>query len=89
MALLQGAHRDENLAGVLCRTLVSVGYDGGLHASDFNQMLKLPLGGGRAHLRDLLADDVEGRRIRVAGHCFGCTAGQGSGCGGAFKEAAE
>jgi radical SAM/Cys-rich protein len=90
MALLQGAHRDENLDGVMCRTLVSVDYEGYLHDCDFNQMLKLPLGGGgRAHLRDLLTEDPEGRRIRVAGHCFGCTAGQGSSCGGALKEAAE
>jgi radical SAM/Cys-rich protein len=89
MALLQGAHRDENLASVMCRTLVSVDYQGYLHDCDFNQMLKLPLGGRRAHLRDLLDDDLEGRRIRVAGHCYGCTAGQGSSCGGALKEAAE
>jgi radical SAM/Cys-rich protein len=90
MALLEGAHRPDNLDGVMCRTLVSVDYDGYLHDCDFNQMLKLPLGGaGRAHLRDLLDNDLEGRRIRVAGHCFGCTAGQGSSCGGALKEAAE
>ena len=55
MALLEGAHRPENLDGVMCRTLVSVDYEGFLHDCDFNQMLKLPLGGaGRAHLRDLL-----------------------------------
>ena len=90
MALLEGAHRPDNLDGVMCRTLVSVDYEGYLHDCDFNQMLKLPLGGaGRAHLRDLLDNDLEGRRIRVAGHCFGCTAGQGSSCGGALKEAAE
>jgi radical SAM/Cys-rich protein len=90
MALLEGAHRDENLDGVMCRTLVSVDHEGYLHDCDFNQMLKLPLGGGgRTHLRDLLIEDLEGRRIRVAGHCFGCTAGQGSSCGGALKEAAE
>ena len=90
MSLLQGAHRPENLAGVMCRSLVSVDYEGFLHDCDFNQMLKLPLGGrDRAHLRDLLADDLQGRPIRVAGHCFGCTAGQGSSCGGALKDAAE
>jgi radical SAM/Cys-rich protein len=90
MVLLEGAHRPDNLDGVMCRTLVSVDYDGYLHDCDFNQMLKLPLGGaGRTHLRDLLDNDLEGRRIRVAGHCFGCTAGQGSSCGGALKEAAE
>ena len=90
MRLLGQAHRDENLAGVMCRSLVSVDYLGFLHDCDFNQMLALPLGGGgRPHLRDLLVEDVEGREIRVAGHCFGCTAGQGSSCGGALKEAAE
>ena len=90
MTLLQGAHQPENLAGVMCRSLVSVDYEGFLHDCDFNQMLKLPLGGrDRAHLRDLLADDLQGRPIRVAGHCFGCTAGQGSSCGGALKDAAE
>jgi radical SAM/Cys-rich protein len=90
MRLLEGAHRDDNLAGVMCRTLVSVDHEGYLHDCDFNQMLRLPLGGGgRTHLRDLLTDDLAGRRIRVAGHCFGCTAGQGSSCGGALKEAAE
>jgi radical SAM/Cys-rich protein len=89
MTVLRGAHREENLAGLMCRTLVSVDYQGYLHDCDFNQMLRLPLGGAPSHLRDLLQDDLEGRRIRVAGHCYGCTAGQGSSCGGALKEAAE
>jgi radical SAM/Cys-rich protein len=89
MTLLQGAHRPENLPGVMCRTLVSVDYRGVLHDCDFNQMLKLPMAGGGAHLRDLLVRDFDGRPIRVAGHCYGCTAGQGSSCGGALKEAAE
>jgi radical SAM/Cys-rich protein len=90
MELLRAAHRPENLPGVMCRSLVSVDHAGFLHDCDFNQMLKLPLGGGgRPHLRDLLDDGLEGRRIRVAGHCYGCTAGQGSSCGGALKEAAE
>jgi radical SAM/Cys-rich protein len=89
MALLAAAHRPENLPGVMCRTLVSVDWQGRLYDCDFNQMLRLPLGGsGRAHLRDLLAEDLAGRPIRVAGHCFGCTAGQGSSCGGALDEAA-
>jgi radical SAM/Cys-rich protein len=90
MTLLRGAHRPENLPDVMCRGLVSVDHEGFLHDCDFNQMLKLPLGGGgRPHLRDLLDGDLEGRPIRVAGHCYGCTAGQGSSCGGALKEAAE
>jgi radical SAM/Cys-rich protein len=92
MALLRGAHRPENLPGVMCRSLVSVDFEGFLHDCDFNQMLKLPLvgaGGHAAHLRDLLEEELDGRPIRVAGHCYGCTAGQGSSCGGALKEAAE
>jgi radical SAM/Cys-rich protein len=88
LALLEGAHRDDNLSGVMCRSLVSVDYQGYLYDCDFNQMLKLPVN-GRPHLRDLLTLDLEGRSIRVAGHCYGCTAGQGSSCGGALQEAAE
>jgi len=86
MATLRTAHRDENVAGVMCRTLVSVDHRGYLYYCDFNQMLKLPLG-GRAearHLRDLLDDGLEGDVVATAGHCYGCTAGQGSSCGGAL-----
>jgi radical SAM/Cys-rich protein len=89
---LQHAHRDDNLAGVMCRNLLSVDYRGYVYDCDFNQMLDLPLTHGgreRAHLRDLLDEDIADNPIRVAGHCFGCTAGQGSSCGGALKEAAE
>jgi radical SAM/Cys-rich protein len=89
MGVLAAAHRPENLPGVMCRTLVSVDYRGFLFDCDFNQMLGLPLGGVRKHLRDLLATELGGRPIAVAGHCYGCTAGQGSSCGGALKEAAE
>jgi radical SAM/Cys-rich protein len=89
---LTHAHRDENLDGVMCRSLLSVDYRGYVYDCDFNQMLDLPLtqaGRPRPHLSQLLDDDVAGNPIRVAGHCFGCTAGQGSSCGGALKEAAE
>ena len=89
---LRHAHRDDNLAGVMCRNLLSVDYRGYVYDCDFNQMLDLPLTRGgreRAHLRDLLDQDIAGNPVRVAGHCFGCTAGQGSSCGGALKEAAE
>ena len=86
------AHREENLDGVMCRNLLSVDYRGHVYDCDFNQMLDLPFsrsGRERVHLRDLLDEDISGNPIRVAGHCFGCTAGQGSSCGGALKEAAE
>ncbi len=87
MALLHGAHRDENLGAVMCRTLVSVDWQGRLYDCDFNQMLGLPLGlpgRRRAQLSDLIGRDVEGNPIAVRDHCYGCTAGQGSSCGGAL-----
>jgi radical SAM/Cys-rich protein len=86
LALLQQKHSDANLDRVMCRDLISVDWQGYLYDCDFNQMLKLPLSGdpARPHLRDLLTADPVGKPIRVAGHCFGCTAGQGSSCGGAL-----
>jgi len=92
LALLRNAHQDANLDGVMCRSLISVDYLGYLYDCDFNQMLDLPLSrrdSERLHLSDLLDADISGNPIRVAGHCYGCTAGQGSSCGGALKEAAE
>src|SRR5205814_8304093 len=86
------AHRAEHLDGVVCRNLLSVEYRGYVYDCDFNQMLDLPLrhlGRERVHLSELLDEDIADNPIRVAGHCFGCTAGQGSSCGGALKEAAE
>jgi radical SAM/Cys-rich protein len=92
LQLLQDAHLDANLDTVMCRNLISVDWRGYVYDCDFNQMLDLPLRRGareRVHLSDLLDDDLAGNAIRVAGHCYGCTAGQGSSCGGALKEAAE
>ena len=89
---LRHAHLDTNLDGVMCRNLFSVDWRGYVYDCDFNQMLDLPLKRGakdRVHLSELLDDDLNDNPIRVAGHCFGCTAGQGSSCGGALKEAAE
>ena len=87
MALLRGAHRDGNLDAVMCRSLVSVDWRGHLYDCDFNQMLGLPLavaGRPRPHLADVLGRDLEGNPIVVRDHCYGCTAGQGSSCGGAL-----
>jgi len=92
LQLLQDAHLDANLDTVMCRNLISVDWRGFVYDCDFNQMLDLPLARGRrrrTHLSDLLDAELEGSPIRVAGHCYGCTAGQGSSCGGALKEAAE
>jgi len=71
----------------MCRSLLSVDWEGYVYDCDFNQMLGLPIAGAgetRVHLRDLLGQDLTGRPIVVADHCFGCTAGQGSSCGGAL-----
>jgi radical SAM/Cys-rich protein len=87
MALLRGAHRDENLDAVMCRSMVSVDWRGYLYDCDFNQMLGLPLrvaGKPRPHLADVLRRDLAGNAIVVRDHCYGCTAGQGSSCGGAL-----
>ena len=77
------AHRDDNLSGVMCRSLLSVDYDGYVFDCDFNQMLRLSASAIPMHLSDLLQDPIP-RKIAVAGHCYGCTAGQGSSCGGAL-----
>jgi hypothetical protein len=87
MQLLRGAYLAENLGTVMCRSLVSVDWQGFLYDCDFNQMLGLSArlnGAARPHLRDLLVHDPEGEAIVVADHCYGCTAGQGSSCGGAL-----
>ena len=88
--LLRSSHCEANLAQVMCRSLISVDWQGYLFDCDFNQQLGLPWGpdqlsGPRSHLRDLLRRDPEGEPIRVASHCFGCTAGSGSSCGGALS----
>lgn len=86
MQLLKDAYQPANLKAVMCRELISVDYQGYLYDCDFNQMLELPLGGSgqTMHLADLLASGQLPRRIQVADHCYGCTAGQGSSCGGAL-----
>jgi radical SAM/Cys-rich protein len=93
LGLLRAAHVEDNLPHVMCRNLISVDWRGYVYDCDFNQMLDLPLGGSgdgaRVHLSELIDADLAHRPIRVAGHCYGCTAGQGSSCGGALREAAE
>jgi radical SAM/Cys-rich protein len=89
MVLLKQSHKDENLRGVMCRSLVSVDWQGYLYDCDFNQMLGLGLRAGaiaRPHLRDLPRLALTDSPIVVADHCYGCTAGQGSSCGGALME---
>jgi radical SAM/Cys-rich protein len=87
MELLKSSYSPDNLDQVMCRDLVSVDWRGYVYDCDFNQMLNLPLNFGRqpkTHLNDLIDSDIEGLPIVVADHCYGCTAGQGSSCGGAL-----
>lgn len=90
MGLLKDNYSEKNLEGVMCRSHLSVDYLGYLYDCDFNQQLELPSPNlnGRPHLRDLL-NHSELPNIRVADHCYGCTAGQGSSCGGALDEAVD
>lgn len=90
--LLKGAYRPKNLGTVMCNGMLSVDWQGDLYDCDFNQMLGLHArlqGRARPHLKDLLSTTGVGESIRVADHCFGCTAGQGSSCGGALVDPAD
>ena len=93
MQLLRDNFLAENLEHVMCRSTVSVDWQGYLYDCDFNQQLELAIPTeinaeattiNRPHLRDLLSNDLHGKPIRVADHCYGCTAGQGSSCAGAL-----
>jgi len=88
MELLRGAHCNGNLENVMCRSLISVDWQGYVYDCDFNQMLNIPLSPGglpRLHISDIAGIELEGSSIAVADHCYGCTAGQGSSCGGALE----
>ncbi len=97
MELLQQSHSDTNLDGVMCRYQLSVDWQGYLYDCDFNQMLGLPLtrtvnkGSGIAerteklHISNVSLAELDRKDIIVAGHCYACTAGQGSSCGGALS----
>ena len=85
MTLLRGSFSSENLSKVMCRELISVDWQGLVYDCDFNQMLGLPLlidGNKRPHIRDVRPANLEDQPIEVADHCYGCTAGSGSSCGG-------
>ncbi|ALP51836.1 radical SAM protein [Candidatus Tenderia electrophaga] len=87
MQLLRDHFKQENLDGVMCRSLISVDWQGYVYDCDFNQMLGLPAPLGntaKPHIRDLIGSAIEGTPIVVKDHCYGCTAGQGSSCGGAL-----
>lgn len=86
MHTLKSSHSDQNLESVMCKSMVSVDWQGYVYDCDFNQMLGIDLGAGngRTHIRDLMNNDIKDRPIVVMDHCYGCTAGKGSSCGGAL-----
>jgi radical SAM/Cys-rich protein len=87
MQLLKQSHQDFNLENVMCRSTVSIDWQGYVYDCDFNQMLGIPMpiaNKSQPHLRDLMGVNLEGKPIATADHCYGCTAGQGSSCGGAL-----
>jgi radical SAM/Cys-rich protein len=88
LALLRDAHSEDNLGSVMCRSLLSIDWQGFVYDCDFNQMLGLPMrvnGSPRTHLSELMEVDVAVKAIAVCAHCYACTAGQGSSCGGALN----
>ena len=90
MERLAKAFNPSAAAGVMCRQMLSVGWDGTLYDCDFNQMLDLPVDhGAPQHIRDFDAAQLATRRIVTGNHCYGCTAGAGSSCAGNISEAKE
>jgi len=89
-ALLRDAFNPAAVNGLMCRELLSVDWDGKLADCDFHQMLDIPLGAGPRTLRELNdLGALRGGAITTADHCLGCTAGQGSSCGGALSDASD
>lgn len=87
MQLLRNAHDNSNLESVMCRSLISLDWQGYVYDCDFNQMLELDLRINhktRVHISEIMESNLEGNPIMIADHCYGCTAGQGSSCGGSL-----
>ncbi|MFV2004025.1 MAG: arsenosugar biosynthesis radical SAM (seleno)protein ArsS [Gammaproteobacteria bacterium] len=86
MQLLKASYSKDNLPGVMCRTTLSVDWQGYVYDCDFNQMLNLPAGvsAKKTHINQLLQSELKGQAISIMDHCYGCTAGHGSSCGGAL-----
>ena len=86
MQLLKSTYNPDSLPGVMCRTTLSVDWQGYVYDCDFNQMLGLPAGlaSQKTHIQDLQQTDFNGQDIAIMDHCYGCTAGMGSSCGGAL-----
>jgi len=88
MELLKNSHNQNNLENLMCLNLISIDWQGYLYDCDFNQMLELPLAidnKARLHISELAKFKLQGNKIQVANHCYACTAGSGSSCGGALS----
>ncbi len=87
LEVLVEAFNPATVEGLMCRDTINVDWEGGIYDCDFNQMLKLQLrdGGERLNLWDVTPDGLEGRQIATGEHCYGCTAGAGSTCGGSIE----
>ena len=83
MQKLTDAYNPSAAQNVMCRNTISVGWDGYLYDCDFNQMLELKVNGNSKHISNFNADELNKRDIIIGQHCYGCTAGAGSSCGGA------
>jgi radical SAM/Cys-rich protein len=84
MARLVNAFNPGTISGLMCRNTLSISWDGWIYDCDFNQMLEMPVE-GKMHLREFDLERLAGRTIATGRHCFGCTAGSGSSCGGAIE----
>lgn len=93
ITLLKDNFSDSNMSSLMCKTLISIDWQGYVYDCDFNQMLEMPIAHKsphiasdkqKTHIRDLLSADLQGDTIAIGEHCYGCTAGQGSSCGGAL-----
>ena len=85
LSLLVNHFNPATVADLMCRSLLSIGYDGRLYDCDFNQMLAMPTAGGRETIWDLDSfQEREGLTVATGSHCLGCTAGAGSSCSGAL-----
>lgn len=84
MELLRNSFNPDTLDGLMCRHQLHVGWDGTMYDCDFNYALGLPAGSTARHVRDFDPVNIRGRRITTGEHCFACTAGCGSSCGGAL-----
>ena len=90
LQLLQNNFHQENVSSIMCRNTLSIDWQGYVYDCDFNQMLQLPLGASlrnQTHITEFTAASLTHQPITVRQHCYGCTAGQGSSCGGTLEEA--